>query len=136
MNSGLLYIDSVVLATSNKKHKKYHDMTHIVDTSITHAEFNTIPDEHSRFMLKNAHQAITLTESWGYMRTFSSNSSNSSNQSFMFSNSPTLSTITNKMSQLGYDGHSGSSFGWTMRQMEFLAKNGKQAFLRQFTQFT
>jgi len=130
LNSGLLYIDSVVLATSNKKHKKYHDMTHIVDTSITHAEFNTIPDEHSRFMLKNAHQAITLTESWGYMRTFSSNSSN---QSFMFSNSPTLSTITNKMSQLGYDGHSGSSFGWTMRQMEFLAKNGKQAFLRQFT---
>ena len=127
MNSGLLYIDSVVLATSNKKHKKYHDMTHIVDTNITDAEFNIIPDEHSRFMLKNAHQAITLTESWGYMRTFSSN------QSFMFSNSPTISTITKKMSQLGYDGHSGSSFGWTMRQMEFLAKNGKQAFLRQFT---
>ena len=127
MNFGLLYIDSVVLATSNKKHKKYHDMTHIVDTNITDAEFNTIPDKHSRFMLINAHQAITLTESWGYMRTFSSN------QSFMFSNSPTISTITKKMSQLGYDGHSGSSFGWTMRQMEFLAKNGKQAFLRQFT---
>ena len=126
MNSGLLYIDSVVLATSNKKHKKYHDMTHIVDTNITDAEFNIIPDEHSRFMLKNAHQAITLTESWGYMRTFSSN------QSFMFSNSPTISTITKKMSQLGYDGHSGSSFGWTMRQMEFLAKNGKQAFLQQW----
>lgn len=130
MNSGLLYIDSVVLATSNKKHKKYHhDMSHIVDvdTSITDAEFNTIADQHNRFMLQNAHQAITLTEQWGYMKTFSSN------QSFMFSNSLTLSTITNKMSQLGYDGHSGSSFGWTMRQMEFLAKNGKQAFLRQFT---
>ena len=127
MNFLLLYINCVVLAISNKKHKKHHDMTHIVDTSITHAEFNIIPDEHSRFMLKNAHQAITLTESWGYMRTFSSN------QSFMFSNSPTISTITKKMSQLGYDGHSGSSFGWTMRQMEFLAKNGKQAFLRQFT---
>ena len=120
-------MNCVVLAISNKKYKKHHDMTHIVDTNITHAEFNIIPDEHSRFMLKNAHQAITLTESWGYMRTFSSN------QSFMFSNSPTISTITKKMSQLGYDGHSGSSFGWTMRQMEFLAKNGKQAFLRQFT---
>lgn len=102
-------------------------MTHIVDTSITDAEFNTIVDQHSRFMLQNAHQAITSTEQWGYMKTFSSN------QSFMFSSSPTLSIITNKMSQLGYDGHSGSSFGWTMRQMEFLAKNGKQAFLRQFT---
>lgn len=100
-------------------------MTHNVDTSITDAEFNTITDEHNRFMLKNAHQAITLTEQWGFMRTFS-------DPSFMFSNSPTLSTITNKMSQLGYDGHSGCSFGWTMRQMEFLAKNGKQAFLQQF----
>lgn len=97
----------------------------MTDTNITDAEFNTISDEHSRFMLKNAHQAITLTEYWGYMKTFSE-------QSFMFSDSPAVSTIMSKMSALGYDGHSGCSFAWTMRQMEFLAKNGKQAFLRQF----
>ena len=125
MNSGLLYIDSVVLATSNKKHKKYHDMTHIVDTSITHAEFNTIPDEHSRFMLKNAHQAITMAEAWQFMRTFS-------DQSFMFSSNPIVSDIMKKMSELGYDGHSGSSFGWTMRQMEFLANNGNEVYLQKF----
>jgi hypothetical protein len=100
-------------------------MTHIVDTNITDAEFNIITDEHNRFMLKNAHQAITSTEQWGFMRTFS-------DPSFMFSDSSAVSIITGKMSQLGYDGHSGSSFGWTIRQMEFLAKNGKQAFLRQF----
>jgi hypothetical protein len=97
----------------------------LIDTSITDAEFNTISDEHSRIMLKNAHQAISLTESWDFMRTFNE-------QSFMFSNNPAVSTIMKKMSQLGYDGHSGCSFGWTMRQMEFLAKNGKQAFFRQF----
>lgn len=97
----------------------------MTETNITDAEFNTIPDEHSRFMLKNAHQAITLTEHWQFMKTFSE-------QSFMFSDSSAVSTIMSKMSQLGYDGHSGGSFGWTMRQMEFLAKNGKQAFLRQF----
>ena len=101
-----------------------NSMTHI-DTSITDAEFNTISDKHSRFMLKNAHQAITLTEHWDYMETFS-------DQSFMFSSNPAVSAIMGKMSQLGYDGHSGSSFGWTMRQMEFLAKNGKQAFLQQW----
>jgi hypothetical protein len=50
----------------------------------------------------------------------------------MFSDSPAVSTIMNKMRQLGYDGHSGGSFGWTMRQMEFIAKNGKQAFLQQW----
>ena len=97
----------------------------MTETNITDAEFNTISDEHSRFMLKNAHQAITLTEHWDYMKTFS-------DQSFMFSSNPAVSAITKKMSQLGYDGHSGSSFGWTMRQMEFLAKNGKQAFLQQW----
>ena len=97
-----------------------------IDTNITDAEFNTIPDEHSRFMLRNAHQAITSTEYWDYMRTFNE-------QSFMFSNSPAVSRIMTKMSDLGYDGHSGCSFAWTMRQMEFLAKNGKQAFLQQFS---
>jgi hypothetical protein len=100
-------------------------MTH-PDTSITDAEFNTIPDKNSRFMLKNAHQAITSTEYWDYMRTFNE-------QSFMFSNNPAVSKIMTKMSELGYDGHSGCSFAWTMRQMEFLAKNGKQAFLQQFS---
>ena len=99
-------------------------MSHI-DTHITDAEFNTISDEHSRVMLKNAHQAITLTEHWDYMRTFNE-------PSFMLSNNPIVSTIMTKMSQLGYDCHSGCSFGWTMRNMEFLAKNGKEAFLRLF----
>jgi hypothetical protein len=100
-------------------------MTH-PDTSITYDEFNTITDENNRVMLQNAHQAITSTEYWGYMRTFNE-------QSFMFSNNPAVSKILTKMSELGYDGHSGCSFAWTMRQMEFLAKNGKQAFLQQFS---
>ena len=98
---------------------------YLTDTTITDAEFNDISDEHHRIMLKNAHQAISLTESWDFMRTFNE-------KSFMLSNSRTVYTIMTKMSQLGYDGHSGCSFGWTMRHMEFLAKNGKQAFLQQF----
>lgn len=95
------------------------------DTNITDAEFNTISDEHSRLMLKNAHQAITLTEYWSFMRTFSG-------ESFMFSDNPAVSDIYKKTEELGYKGHSGFSFGWTMRHMEFLAKNGKRAFLQQF----
>jgi hypothetical protein len=96
-----------------------------IDTNITDAEFNIIADEHDRFMLKNAHQAITAAEAWDFMRTFS-------DQSFMFSSSPIVSDIMKKMSELGYDGHSGCSFGWTMRQMEFLAKNGKEVYLQKF----
>ena len=95
------------------------------DTNITDAEFNIISDKNTRIMLKNAHQAITLTEYWDYMRTFNE-------QSFMFSNNPAVSAIIKTMSELGYDGHSGCSFAWTMRQMEFLAKNGKEVYLGKF----
>jgi hypothetical protein len=96
-----------------------------IDTNITDAEFDIIPDEHNRFMLKNAHRAITLVEAWHFMRTFS-------DRSFMLSSSPVVSDIMKKMSELGYDGHSGCSFAWTMRQMEFLAKNGKEVYLGKF----
>ena len=43
----------------------------------------------------------------------------------MFSNHPLISTITEKMD---YKGHSGASFGWTMRNMEHIAKHGWDAF--------
>ena len=102
-------------------------MDHIdIDTSITDAEFNSsISDQHNRAMLKNAHQAITAAEAWPFMQSFRGTS-------FMLSDDPMVSQITKNMVALGYDGHSGSSFGWTMRCMEFLAKNGKEEFLKQF----
>jgi hypothetical protein len=101
-------------------------MTHQIDTNITDAEFNSsISDQHNRAMLKNAHQAITAAEAWPFMQSFRGTS-------FMLSDDPMVSQITKNMVALGYDGHSGSSFGWTMRCMEFLAKNGKEEFLKQF----
>ena len=42
----------------------------------------------------------------------------------MFSSAPEVSRISERISQLGYDGHSGASFGFTMRAMEYIAKNG------------
>jgi hypothetical protein len=32
------------------------------------------------------------------------------------------------MEQLGYYGHSGSSFGLTMRTMQYIARNGEEKF--------
>jgi hypothetical protein len=90
-------------------------------------DFNTIKDESSRFMLENAYQAITASEGWDYMKNFNDNQNG-----FMFSSNPMTGKIMSKMEELGYSGHSGSSFGWTMRCMEFLAKNGKDEFLTKF----
>ena len=113
------YMQSTATTTNN-----YHrqTMTELI-TDISDAEFNyNIYDSNNRIMLKNAHQAITNAEAWDWMKNFQG-------ESFMFSNDAMIGKISRNMVTLGYDGHSGSSYGWTMRCMEHLAKNGKDAFL-------
>lgn len=73
-------------------------------------------DDNSRIMFENAYQAISLTEMWDYMK--------KDRESFMFSSDKEIEIISKKMADLGYDGHSGSSFGITMRNMQFIALNG------------
>ena len=103
--------------------KQIPTMTTTTDVHITEAEFNyNIYDSNNRIMLKNAHGAITNAEGWDWIRNFQG-------QSFMFSNDEMIGKISKNMVALGYDGHSGGSYGWTMRWMEYLAKNGKDAFL-------
>jgi hypothetical protein len=73
-------------------------------------------DDNSRIIFENAYQAISLTEMWDYMK--------KDRESFMFSSDKEIEIISKKMEDLGYDGHSGSSFGITMRNMQFIALNG------------
>ena len=73
-------------------------------------------DEKSRVMFENAYNAISLTEMWDYMK--------KDTESFMFSSDKEIEVISNKMSELGYNGHSGASFGLTMRNMQFIALHG------------
>jgi len=76
-------------------------------------------DEVSRVMLENAYQAISLTELWNYMK--------KDVESYSFCDDPEVNVIQKKMVELGYDGHSGSSFGITMRNMRFIALYGLEA---------
>jgi hypothetical protein len=75
-----------------------------------------ITSPHSREMLINAYNAIQLTELWDYMKKDQDN--------YMFNQDKELKIISDKMYDLGYCGHSGGSFGWTMRHMQFIAMNG------------
>ena len=70
--------------------------------------------------LINAYQAITQTETWDFVK--------KDCESFMFSNDPKIWVISDKMTQLGYGTHSGSSFGCTMRDMQYIAQNGEENF--------
>ena len=83
-------------------------------------KFMYVKDEHSREMLVNAWNAIEELELWDYMRR--------ETYSYMFSKDQEISRITAKMVELGYDGHSGFSFGWTMRQIQNIAQYGEEKY--------
>ena len=87
-------------------------------------EFKYISNYHERVMLTNAWQAITLTETWDFVK--------QDIDSFMFSSEPHISIISKKMEELGYNGHSGSSFGWVMRNMQYIAKHGETKFHEEY----
>jgi len=75
--------------------------------------------------LRNAHKAITLTGMWNWFGSFEPNDK----ESFMFSSHPNMKIIQNKMFEEDIaHGHSGMSFGITLRQMHYIARNGYDAF--------
>ena len=77
-------------------------------------------DANYKEMLVNAYQAITQTETWSFVK--------EDCDSFMFSKDSRIDLISNKMVELGYGGHSGSSFGCVMRDMQYIAQNGEEKF--------
>jgi len=81
-----------------------------------------IPDDWSECMIRDGMRAIIKTEEsmkidvWKFLKEYSP----PEGEGFMFCDNPIISNIGNNMES----GHSGSSFGWTMRNLEFIAKNG------------
>ena len=72
------------------------------------------PDSHSREMVQDAYDTAVKLELLDAIKNLNPQNG------FMFTNSPIIDKIS---ANLKYTDHSGSSFGWTMRQVEYLAKN-------------
>lgn len=72
------------------------------------------PDEHSRMMVKDAYDVAVSLELLDEIKNINPE------RGFMFTEHPIIDKISKN---LKYDGHSGCSFGWTMRQLEYLVKN-------------
>ena len=68
-------------------------------------------------MLEDAYKAVTTANRWDFLRRKDVPGPNG----FMFSDWPQMKDIEVFME---YGGHSGASFGMTMRTMEFIAKHG------------
>ena len=79
------------------------------------------PVEH--VFLEDAFQAVTKANQWRFL----ARPDIPGDGGFMFTQHPEVKQIENEMRRL--DDHSGASFGWTMRVMEFIAKNGWDAFV-------
>ena len=92
--------------------------------NLGNGKMDYIKNNNDKTMMTNAWQAITQTENWDFVT--------QDIDSFMMSSDPRIYLILNKMEELGYDGHSGCSFGLTMRYMQFLAKKGEEEYKKLF----
>jgi hypothetical protein len=73
-------------------------------------------------ILDDAYKAVTLAEAWDWLK----NPAIPGNRGFMMLSDPMLSKI---MKHMKHD-HSGLSFTWVMREMEFIAKNGWVEYIK------
>jgi len=94
------------------------------ENKIGDGKMEYIRDKSDREMFVNAWQAITITNNWDFMA--------QQIESFAFSSDPRIYDITKKMEQLGYNGHSGTTFGATMRSMQYLVIYGEEEFKKLF----
>jgi len=86
-------------------------------------DLSFIRDDHTRSMVSNGHAAVSQLELWGWLKTFNPK------DGFMFTPHENIDKITEAMNSLpNPPGHSGSSFGITMRHLEFIAKHGMEKY--------
>ncbi len=72
------------------------------------------PDSNDREMVQDAYEAAVKLELLDAIKNLNPQNG------FMFTQHPVIDKIS---ANLKYNGHSGCSFGWTMRQVEYIAKN-------------
>ena len=87
-------------------------------------------DEWSRHFFQSAHQSISRCELWNWLRNFEPDEE----KGFMFTRGvPQLDRLRKELEKDPVnDNHSGSSYAITMRNMEYIAKNGYTAFKSKF----
>jgi hypothetical protein len=104
---------------------KHDPAVHKYDKMATTDMFKN-SDAHERKMLSSAYNAISSVEGgWNFLKTYEP----PEEEGFMFVKTPPVKMNEIEKAVIDADsGHSGSSYGWTMRQMQYIAKNGLDAF--------
>lgn len=79
-----------------------------------------------RPMLADAYQAVTAAGLWDFFKL----EAPPEDKGYMFWDSPELKRVEQHMKLL--DQHSGASYGWTMRNMQAIARDGWDSYQRRF----
>lgn len=95
-----------------------------LDHTHKRGNFDYIEDPTTREMISIAFKAVDLLELWDYMDLETS--------SYMLSNDENVRKISNKIEELGYWGHSGCSFAWTLRVIQKIARIGEESFMTEW----
>jgi hypothetical protein len=91
--------------------------------------FDFVKDKSERDFLRSAHKAITLCELWHWLRIYKP----IKDKGFMYYQAAELDKLQEQMSKDPInDLHSGSSYGFIMREMEYIAKNGYDNYRNTF----
>ena len=95
--------------------------------SFAPGDFSRLPlSDGDKEMIRSAFEAIeSVPDGWAYLKTY-----NPGHGGFMFSSPPPKMEEINKAVLDRYGGHSGASYGGTMRTMEFIAKQGWNAYVQ------
>jgi hypothetical protein len=94
-------------------------------TNLGDGKFEFVFDDH-REMYITAYKAITTLELWDFI------SKDPGEGGFMFSKRKEVERIYNKIEDFGYKNHSGASFGFTLRAMQYISKNGYDKFKEEY----
>ncbi len=97
-----------------------------MESFIGNGQFNYINSTYTRQAYHFTHAAITQTNLWDFIK------QNPGPGGYTLSTSPELYTIYNKIEELGYHGHSGSSFAISLRAMNYIANHGEQSFINKY----
>ena len=85
-------------------------------------DFNKLYENYEAEMLQDAYETITRLDLWEWLKEFNPHP----NEGFMFSTAIELATIGTSMRTA----HSGTSFAWTMRTIQHIAKYGWEEHTR------
>jgi len=89
------------------------------------SDLSFIRDSHTRSLVQNGHTAITQLELWDWLASYVPDE----DVGFVWSNHPNINRIVTKMESLpDAPGHSGGSFAFTMRALEYIAKHGMDGY--------